>query len=49
MSKFPRHIDYFNIVFLLGGTIGNISCARTVGAGRDPSPHRQPPPCPALR
>ena len=25
MSTFPRHIDYFNIVFLLGGTIGNVS------------------------
>ena len=25
MSTFPSHIDYFNVVFLLGGTIGNIS------------------------
>lgn len=25
MSTFPNHVDYFKVVFLLGGTIGNIS------------------------
>ena len=25
MTTFPNHIDYFNVVFLIGGTIGNIS------------------------
>ena len=25
MSTFPSHVDYFNVVFLLGGTISNIS------------------------